>query len=107
MVIELGEAGADSDADPALEDLQWAYRSGALVLFVGEGISVAAGLPSREQLAALLLERARAEGAPEAELTEMATLVEKQRIADALSIARAQLGPAALGDILERELNDQ
>src|SRR5438034_8452226 len=104
MAIELGEAGADSDADPALEDLHWAYRSGALILFAGGGISVAAGLPSRGELALRLLARARESGAPEPRLAEMATLVEGQRIIDALTIARALLGPAELSDVIEREI---
>src|SRR5689334_5702586 len=107
MARELGEAGADSDADPALDDLHWAYRSGNLIFFVGPGISTAAGLPSRAALVGRLVERARALGVAEDRLAEVQALADKQRIIDAISLAHTILDPAEIAAIIERDLDDQ
>src|SRR4051812_26985496 len=107
MATELGDAGADSDADPALEDLHWAYRSGALILFVGSGLSVAAGLPSRADIAGRIKDRARERGAPAPRVAEMEALLEKQRFLDVLSIAQACLAPDEISDVIERASDDQ
>lgn len=91
--------------DPALDELGEAYRGGDLVLFVGAGVSAAAGLPSWSRLVEALTERAR--GAPAATLEEIADLARRQQFIDALSALKDCLGPADFGRAVERQLNDE
>ncbi|WP_437294938.1 SIR2 family NAD-dependent protein deacylase [Sorangium sp. So ce426] len=105
MVVHLGSSG--SGADPALEELRQAYRGGDLVAFAGAGVSVAAGLPSREELIERLAARCRARGAAVASLLEIATLAEQQRFIDALSAIKECLGPVEFGAAVARDLDDR
>jgi NAD-dependent SIR2 family protein deacetylase len=70
--------------DPALDELRQAYRDRALVLFVGAGVSAAAGLPSWAKLVKILAERAAARGATAEVLDEIDSLAKSWRFIDAL-----------------------
>jgi len=101
--LRFGSASSDdgevTDAvihDPALDELRQAYRDGDLVLFVGAGVSAAAGLPSWAKLVEKLLERARARGATALVLGEIDALLKKGRFIDALSAARDAVGEQEL-----------
>src|SRR5437762_564540 len=93
--------------DPALDELGEAYRKGDLVLFVGAGVSAAAGLPSWLRLVEHLTERAEARGAEAGTLAEIEHLVQKQQFIDALSAVKDCLGPSDFGAAVERQLSDE
>ncbi|WP_437907892.1 SIR2 family protein [Sorangium sp. So ce327] len=100
---ELSRAGKD----PALDELREIYVRGDVVLFVGAGMSIAAGLPSRKRLIADLVERARCRGVEEAALAEISELARKCELVDALSAAKVCLGPAEFGLAIERAFDEQ
>ncbi|MEO7329417.1 MAG: hypothetical protein ABI193_12610, partial [Minicystis sp.] len=83
--------------DPALGELREAFLGGDLVLFVGSGVSTAAGLPSWKRLVELLLVRARDRGADPALLGEIAELATQRRFIEALTASKTALGEADFG----------
>src|SRR5262245_28032317 len=72
-MTQAGEAGGGDD--PALDELRQRYREGNLVLFVGAGVSAAAGLPSWARLVDTLAQRARARGAAAEAIDDIGRLV--------------------------------
>jgi hypothetical protein len=98
---------SDETEDPALQELRQAYRSGELVLFVGAGISAAAGLPSWEALVELLIQLARAHRATEEEINEVLELKRTYRYIDALTALRGILGPAEFTSAIAQKLDDR
>ena len=94
-------------ADPAFTELAEAYAKRELVLFVGAGVSAAAGLPSWGRLVDLLAERATQRGAAPAVLDEIAQLAARGQLIDALSALRAALGPQEFCVAIERLLDDR
>jgi hypothetical protein len=101
-----GAQGALKADNPALIDLQEAYRGGNLVLFVGLGVSAAAGLPTWDRLIQLMLKRARwrVTGKVVAEIVELA---EDRRYIDALTSVKAALGKDEFATVIERHLEDR
>ena len=93
--------------DHALDDLRQAYRDGELVLFVGAGVSAAAGLPSWAKLVEKLVERARARGATAGVLDEIDKLATSGRLIDALTAAKSAVGAGDFGAAVEAALDDQ
>jgi hypothetical protein len=87
-------------------DLRAAYLSGNLVVFVGAGVSAAAGLPTWPRLAEQMLERLRAGHAHADAVAEVAYLVEKGRLVDALSAVRLALGPQEFDVAVEKACDD-
>jgi hypothetical protein len=92
--------------DPALDELGEAYDSKNLILFIGAGVSAAAGLPSWKRLVEILLDRARARRTPQNTLDEIALLAERNQYIDALSAAEHALGAPDFGAAVERALDD-
>jgi hypothetical protein len=92
--------------DPALAELQEVYHKGDLVLFVGAGVSVAAGLPSWLSLVSLLVEHARARGTAAAVVQEIEDLARQQKLIDAITAAKDTLGDTEFCSVVERNLND-
>lgn len=91
--------------DPALHEVRQAYRSGELVLFVGAGLSEAAGLPSRAELVGMLRERARARGAKVEVLNDIDALATGS--IKALSAARAAVGESDFNAFVREKLDDR
>jgi hypothetical protein len=104
MVIE---DGAGVSIDLALDELRKTYREGDVVLFVGAGVSAAAGLPSWEQLVDVLHTRARGRRASADALAEILRLKAAGKFIDALSVAKLALGDVEFDEVVERELDDQ
>lgn len=78
--------------DPVvLRDLRQEYQSGRLIVFVGAGVSVGAGLPSWKDLALRLRERVAASGAGGAVLNEMDAYIRDNQLLDAISAAKQAL----------------
>lgn len=98
--------GAAKADDQALNELREAYRGGNLVLFVGLGVSAAAGLPSWDRLIQLMLKRARwrVTGKVVAEIVELS---EDRRYIDALTAVKAALGKDEFATVIERHLEDR
>jgi hypothetical protein len=94
-------------SDPALAELREFYNAGDLVLFVGAGLSAAAGLPSWKQLVKLAIEHARARGDSAPRITEMETLLGRNELIDALSVAHELFGGSEFGTFVDRHLDDQ
>ncbi|MCC6551821.1 MAG: SIR2 family protein [Polyangiaceae bacterium] len=89
--------------DPAiLSDLREAYDSERLILFVGAGVSAAAGLPTWPALAQRLLERVRGAGKDAATLEEIEQLIRSGQLIDALSAAKHALGEEEFNREVER-----
>ncbi|MFS8066940.1 MAG: AAA-like domain-containing protein [Byssovorax sp.] len=93
--------------DPALDELRQAYQGGDLVLFVGAGVSAAAGLPSWARLVKDLAARARARGATAAVLDEIDAFAKSGRFIDALTAAKTAVGAGDFGAVVEGALDDR
>lgn len=93
--------------DPVLDDLERAYLGGNLVVFAGHGVSTAAGLPSRERLLGLIVERARARGAEGELCREIQTLADQRRVMDALTAVKDTVSANEFCATIERHLDDQ
>ncbi|WP_437313664.1 SIR2 family NAD-dependent protein deacylase [Sorangium sp. So ce385] len=97
----------NSAEEPALEELRNSYAQGEIVLFVGAGVSVAAGLPSWTALVRTLVDRACQCGMSPIELQEIEDFMAKRKFIDALSAVRESLGPQEFGVAVERCLDDR
>jgi ABC-type phosphate/phosphonate transport system substrate-binding protein len=93
--------------DPLFEELKDEYHNGRLILFVGAGVSAAAGLPSWGQLVEILFERAQARNAEPQVLADVAELMAKQSYIDALTALKDSLGAAEFCSVVERRLDDR
>ncbi len=93
--------------DPGFAEVCEHYRAEQLTLFVGAGVSAAAGLPSWGRLVELLSEAARAGGASADALAEIEALAGKGKLIDALGALRHVLGAASFGAVVERRLDDR
>jgi tetratricopeptide (TPR) repeat protein len=93
--------------DPAYLELGQALRSRQLVVFVGAGVSAAAGLPSWKGLVNSLLNHLRARGAADAVVAEIEDLAEHQKLIDAVTATREALGDSEFGAVVERLLDDR
>jgi|HubBroStandDraft_6_1064221.scaffolds.fasta_scaffold494127_2 hypothetical protein len=97
-------AGGNGSAvldDPALVEVRALYRVGDLVLFVGAGVSAAAGLPSWGGLVGQLVARAKARGVA---VDEIERLVAKERFVDALAAAEGAVGGPELVAVVKEAL---
>src|SRR5689334_8419761 len=94
-------------ADLRLRDLQTAYDTGNLVVFVGAGISAAAGLPTWQQLTTDMLARLVAEQKPPETIAEVADLLKKGHFIDALSAVKNALGAPEFALAVEKGCNDK
>ncbi|KYF75625.1 hypothetical protein BE11_26860 [Sorangium cellulosum] len=97
---------AEVDA-AVIEELREAFESGELVLFVGGGISAAAGLPTWRQLVDLLVERVREQVGDDVVTAEVASLARSQRYSEALGAAEHALGAAEFNAFVEDALDDE
>ncbi|EYF03180.1 ATPase involved in DNA repair [Chondromyces apiculatus DSM 436] len=77
-----------------LAELQGALEGGELVLFVGGGISAAAGLPTWRQLVDGVLALMQQRGMDEARIDEVSELARRHHYLDAMAAAQDALGPA-------------
>jgi hypothetical protein len=94
--------------NPLLEEIRAEYARGELILFVGAGVSAAAGLPSWKGLVAALLERARASDVGStAELQEIADLAARGSLINALSGLKNCLGAPTFGAAVTALLDDR
>ncbi len=91
---------------PLLARVRDRYREGDLVLFVGAGASVAAGLPAWRTLAAELIERARQRGDRE-HIAEMEVLAKQERFMEASTAAATVLGDAEFRCLIKEMLDDR
>lgn len=98
--------GAEHDA-AMIEGLHEALESGELVLFVGGGISAAAGLPTWRKLVDLLIERVRDQVGDELVIAEVADLARAQRFSEAIAAAEHALGSAEFNAFVEDALDDE
>jgi hypothetical protein len=87
-----------------LADLRNAYDSGDLIVFVGAGVSAAAGLPTWKALAERLLERVRGAGKEGTAIDEIEDLIRSGQLIDALSAARHALGEEEFNREVEKAL---
>lgn len=101
-----GEGGSGRAHDPALIELEEAYRGGNLVLFAGLGVSAAAGLPTWDRLIQLMLKRARWRVTGKV-VSEIVELSEDRRFIDALTAVKAALGKDEFATVIERHLEDR
>jgi hypothetical protein len=99
-------AAPPSLADPALDEIGKAYDSKDLLLFVGAGLSTAAGLPSWKGLVDILVARVRARHASQRALDEIALFIQRNQYIDALSAAEQALGPTDFAAAVEQALDD-
>lgn len=90
-----------------IEELREAFDSGELVLFVGGGVSAAAGLPTWRKLVELICERVREQVGDELVAAEVEDLARSQRYIEALAAAGHALGPGEFGAFLEDALDDE
>src|SRR5690606_26898627 len=97
---------AEHDA-ATIEELHEVLESGELVLFVGGGISAAAGLPTWRQLVDLLIERVRDQVGDELVVAEVADLARSQRFSEANAAAEHALGPEEFNAFVEDALDDE
>ncbi|MEP7121502.1 MAG: SIR2 family protein [Byssovorax sp.] len=93
--------------DPLFADIRAEYARGELILFVGAGISAAAGLPSWKRLVEALLDRARGRSAPAEALQEIADYLARGSFIDALGAVKACLGAVDFGVALTGLLDDR
>jgi AAA domain-containing protein/SIR2-like protein len=107
VTFALGEGRGGALADPAFEELRQEYRRGNLVLFIGAGVSEAAGLPSWRRLVQLLTDRARACGAAPNTLAEIDGFVEAGRFIDAFTAARDIVGHQEFVAVVKHNLDDR
>src|SRR6185436_1484577 len=92
--------------DPALSELSAIYARGDLVLFVGAGVSAAAGLPSWGALVSKLVGRAEARGARGEDLAEIKDLIRQQKLIDALEVLKGSLGAGDFCATIEQLCDD-
>lgn len=90
-----------------IEELREAFDSGELVLFVGGGVSAAAGLPTWRKLVELGCERVREQVKDELVAAEVEDLARSQRYIEALAAAGHALGAEEFGAFLEDALDDE
>src|SRR5262249_24532411 len=95
MIAAVEEAGG-AHRDPALDELQRRDREGELVLFVGAGVSVAAGLAAPGKLGGPLVAAAEWLPADARAINEIEALAHHERYLDAITAARDLLGDAEL-----------
>jgi SIR2-like domain len=102
-------AGDDAQvhSDPALLEVREHYRNGDLVLFVGAGVSNAAGLPSWAGLVTKLAERAKTRGAAAREMDEIEKLARGGRLIDALTAVAVAVGELELVSVVKQTLDDR
>jgi SIR2-like domain/TIR domain len=98
--------GAEIDA-AVLEELGEAFEGGELVLFVGGGISAAAGLPTWRQLVELIIERVREHVGHALVVDEVAEFARTHRYIEALAAAEHALGADEFGAFVENALDDE
>ncbi|AUX30512.1 MULTISPECIES: SIR2 family protein [Sorangium] len=96
-----------SPQDPVLAELRESFAAGGVVLFVGPGIPVAAGLPSRKQLVGRVVEYAKARGAKIGDLSEVEELASRNHFVDALSAAKHLLGDSGFCAFVEGQIDDR
>jgi hypothetical protein len=101
------EDGVLAPLDPALLEVREHYRGGDLVLFVGAGVSNAAGLPSWAGLVARLVELARARGVAARDVDEIETLARTGRFIDALSAVAGAVGEPEFVSVVKQALDDR
>lgn len=89
------------------EALQATFSAGRLVLFVGSGVSAAAGLPLWPQLTEMLLERMRRQTGLSSAAAEASESLRRGRLVDAISVAQHALGPTVFGDVVAKALDDR
>lgn len=89
-----------------LEDLCRAYAGGDLVVFVGAGISAAAGLLSWRQLTQEFLDRLRGEGKAPSVVDEVDELIRGRQFIDALSAIKQALGAHEFNLAVEKAVDD-
>jgi len=89
-----------------IEELREALEGGDLVLFVGGGVSAAAGLPTWRQLAEDVVELMRARRLDAAAVDEVADLARSQQSTEALAAAEHAIGAEAFAAYLEQQLDD-
>src|SRR5215213_7153028 len=89
------------------EALQKTFEARRLVLFVGSGVSAAAGLPLWPKLAETLIERMRRHGGLSAAVEEASENLRRGRLVDAISVAQHALGPTVFGDVVAKALDDR
>jgi hypothetical protein len=94
-------------SDPALLEVRDGYLSGDLVLFVGAGVSAAAGLPGWGQLIKQLVERAKAKGADPAALDEVDQLLAMSRYIDAITATADAIGESEFNEVVKAALDDR
>lgn len=106
-VDDIGTWPSDEEATkPVLDELREAYLRGRVLVCAGSDVSAAAGLPAWPRLAEILAEHARARGAAEAALGEIAALISQGRRIDALAAASAVLGANEFCALVERIWSD-
>jgi hypothetical protein len=93
--------------DPALSELRFLCDSDELVLFVGAGLSMAAGLPSWSSLVERSLEYARRRRDDPSRIAEMEDYFRRSELIDALTVARQLFGGSEFGTFVERQLTDE
>jgi hypothetical protein len=98
------DAALDGVRDPALDEVRQHYLDGDLVLFVGAGVSAAAGLPSWPKLVELVAARAKARGA---DVDEVQRLLDGEHFIDALSAAVDGAGQTELTAVVKSALDDR
>jgi hypothetical protein len=86
---------SDYHRSPVDASLREAYQSGSLVAFVGDGLSRAAGLPSRRELVETVLAIARDRGVYPSQLEDIELLVAEGDWVAALSELESALTPVA------------
>ncbi|MFE8598193.1 protein kinase domain-containing protein [Archangium violaceum] len=93
--------------DPAFEHLRRAFNSGDLTLFVGAGISSAAGLPSWKTLVEMVVAAVKSRGADPTRLKEIEDLLTRGQYIDALTAAKEALGSQVqFCNLVEQQLDD-
>jgi hypothetical protein len=77
-------------------------REGRCILFVGAGLSAAAGLPTWRALLEQILEELRAEGVDPAEETELRELLGRGKLLEIADHCRERLGKPRFAELLKR-----
>ena len=96
-----------SASDPVFERLRRAFASGELTLFVGAGISSAAGLPSWKALVETVVTTVRQRGTDALRLEEIEGSLTRGQLIDALTAAKDALGsPVQFCNLVEQQLDD-
>lgn len=90
-----------------LDDLRDVYATGDLVIFVGSGISRAAGLPNWEELVKQLRDRMVREAKLSTQIEEVDELIRQRRFIDALSGAKLAFGEHEFNLTVEKAVDDK